>query len=317
MTAANLSPDFWRRIEQALAQLKPARLTVAAVRKGPAPDGSRQWIPPQLLPLCESAAFAELPTAQQRRYNQLYALQATEQFIWLERELVIRPAQRLLGDATLPPQIRELLEAFVADELHHNDALFELLRLAAPEIYEHQPFAFFDPPWSVRLAVAAATLLPRRLPAWILFIGVAEEHTILISRAYGRDPDCDPAFSAAFRAHAIDEARHCRMDDLLADWLTAALRPVQQQLSDRLLGQLFRRYYDVRWGTDRPVLHLAREFGLSPALRQRLLDDAQLGRGPEFRSHLFDQHNAPISFRKAQRHRGLAAAINSVCAPPA
>ena len=317
MTAATLSPDFWPRIEQALAQLKPAQLTVAAVQAVGAPDRGRHWIPQPLSPLSDSAAFAALPPAQQRRYNQLYALLTTEQFIWLERELVIRPAQRLLGDTTLPPQLRTLLEAFVADELHHNDALSELLRVAAPEIYEHQRFAFFDPPWPVRLAVAAATRLPRHLPAWILFIGVAEEHTILISRAYGKDPDCDPAFRAAFRAHAIDEARHCRMDDLLADWLVAPLRPAQRRLSDHLLGQLFRRYYDVGWGMDRPVQHLAREFGLRADLRRRLLADAQQGRGPEFRSHLFDRSNAPISYRKAQRHRGLAAAISSVCSPPA
>ena len=101
MSAATLSPDFWHRIEQALAQLKPARLTVAAVSRAGTPDRARHWIPQPLSPLSDSAAYAALPPAQQRRYNQLYALQVTEQFIWLERELVIRPAQRLLGEGTL------------------------------------------------------------------------------------------------------------------------------------------------------------------------------------------------------------------------
>src|SRR3954466_4874895 len=59
------------------------------------PDVSRLWVPDELLPLHGCAAFAALSPAQRLTYNQAYACQLLEEFIWIESRLVVRPLTRL------------------------------------------------------------------------------------------------------------------------------------------------------------------------------------------------------------------------------
>ena len=105
------------------------------------------WISEDLTPLGNMPAYEDLIEEQRLRYNQYYAIEMAEQFIWLERYCIIAPLQRLLRGEMPTPSLRTLLESFVADEKLHNASLRRLLVLACPDLYEKPPFYFFVPPW--------------------------------------------------------------------------------------------------------------------------------------------------------------------------
>ena len=82
-------------------------------------DRSKPWMPDRCSPMCFLPAYAELDEPQQRRLNQLSALRACEQFIWLERHVVITPALAVLKQRGLPQALREALWHFVEEEDKH------------------------------------------------------------------------------------------------------------------------------------------------------------------------------------------------------
>ncbi len=79
-----LDTGFRERVEQAAARLKPTRLSPELVPWGDGPDPDRFWVPECLLPLWGTPAYDDLTDEQRLRYNQYYALELSEQFLWLE-----------------------------------------------------------------------------------------------------------------------------------------------------------------------------------------------------------------------------------------
>ena len=305
--------SFTQQLQRCVQRIKPARLTVDAVDDLARPDPRQRWIPETLSPLHQSAAIGALNDQQRLRYNQLYALHMAEQFIWLERELVIKPLIRLLRQTSLAGEIRTVISSFLNDEHHHNNALWRLLQRADPALYPRAQHQLFKPPARVWAWAALARSWPARNQAWNLFIGAAEEHTILISRMYSQCEDCDASFAAVFRAHAIDEARHCLMDEALGLWLEAQQQPWQRRASNWILMQMFNAYYDVRWGNVAPINRLCAEQALPESTRASLASAALAARDQPFRAQLFSAENAPICHRRAQQHSGLAQAIAQIC----
>ncbi|MCI0749830.1 MAG: diiron oxygenase [Nevskiales bacterium] len=294
------------------ASIKPTRLTPEALADTPGPDPTRPWIPQELVPLHGSASDTTLTPAQRLRYNHYYALFVAEQFIWFERQLVLRPLEILLRGRVQPLELRPLLESFVHDEIAHNAALWALLRRAAPALYPQARHALFRPPLSVRAWMLFATAFPRRLPGWVMFINVLEEHTLLTGRRYQKSTDCDPLFIRAHVLHAQDEARHCRIGTLLCDTWIAPLRPLARAASAYLLRTLFLSYYDTAWGHDRPVDYLIRDFPELAPRRSHLIAAVVDGRDRAFCRHLFSVESSPGTARLARRYPMLARAIASV-----
>src|SRR4029079_1037773 len=111
---------------------------------------------------------AQLSIEQRLRYNHYYGLLLAEQFIWTEDTLLIRPARRMLQSKIASASLRALLNSFLADEIAHNEAFWQLLERAAPSLYPVRRQRFFFPPIKVRSLIALLTRFPRRFPAWIL-----------------------------------------------------------------------------------------------------------------------------------------------------
>lgn len=310
VTVQALETELRRRIEREASDLKPTRLTLDTVSWGDGPDAGKFWIPEDLAPLWSTPAYDDLTPQQRLRYNHYFALQMAEEFIWLERYLIIAALTNLVRGEVPTPSLRTLLESFVTDEQHHNASLYRLLELARPDIYENSPFYFFVPPRNVSFLIGVMARLPRLLSAWGLFAGTLEEQTILISRRY-RDgnEDIDPVFASVYILHAQDEARHCKLDSMIADWLMTGQHGWAEQVNAKVLGIAFQAYYSVDWGYDRPIRRLVADF---PDLRDReagMIRQAMSARSATYTDSLLDRSTSPITTRNAERYEMLDRAI--------
>ena len=135
-------------------------------------------------------------------------------------------------------------------------------------MYDHDiVFHFCAPPRRLYLLTALAARLPRSLSGWGLLSGVIEETTLLISRSYTEaGDDADPVFAWVHMLHAQDEARHCVIGSLIAEWLIDAQRGWVKRANATVFDLMFQAYYDPGWGYDRPIRRLVADF---PDLRDR------------------------------------------------
>lgn len=298
-----------QKIDREIPLLRPTRLAPELVAWGDGPDRGKFWVPQELVPLWGTAEYDALTDAQRLRYNQYYALQKTEYFIWLERYLVVAPLTKLLPQAS--PALRTLLDSFVADEVGHNASLQRLLELARPDLYRDRVFYFVVPPAPFRLVTAAINAMPRLLSSWVLFAGAIEENTILTSQCYRQaGAGVDPLFAEVYMLHAQDEARHCKIDVLLAEWLIADQKGWAKRLNAKVLELVFRTYFDPSWGFDRPIKQLTADFPELRAREDALIRRSQEARPPASAKVLVDSGIAPITAKNAERYGMLAEAVN-------
>lgn len=252
MAGVALRREDWSR-ERSL--LRPAKLTPALVDAAPAPDISRPWVPESLLPLYGSRSFEALSDAERLRYNHAYARQLLEEFVWLERYLILAPLVRLSGGSGLDSDISLVLLSFMSDERNHI-ASFSRLRERAIEVEGSKAStALFNPPRSVRTLAALAARFPVAFAFWTSVIQEFEEYAVKVGQTYKRDRTVDPLFQDAFVSHAQDEARHCRLDGLLTAWLRPGgpMNSFHEQVADVFQS----RYRSVSWGLDGPIRELA------------------------------------------------------------
>ncbi len=310
MPSSSCESELRRKIDQAASGLKPTRLTPENVSWGTGPDHGKLWIPENLAPLAGTPAYARLTDEQRLRYNQYYALQMAEQFAWLERYMIIGPLRGLLRGALPTPSMRAIIDSFITDEHGHTASLLKLARMARPDLYGSREFRFFMPPPLVRFYAALAARLPRLLCGWVLLVGVLEELTILISRTYKESNDgIDPLFATIYTLHAQDEARHCRQDSLIADWLLVDQGAMAKGINASTLRLAFTAYYDAGWGYDQPVRQVAADFSDVGAWETELLEEAKTSCSAAFNGRLTDRTMLPITSRNAERYDMLGDVI--------
>ena len=252
MSGVALRREDWSR-ERSL--LRPAKLTPALVEAAPGPDVSRPWVPETLLPLYGGQSFVALSDAQRLCYNHAYARQLLDEFIWLERYLILAPLLRLSRGSGLDPDISLVLGSFTSDESHHVASFSKLRELAIKANPPRTAISLFNPPRSVRVFARLAGRFPFKFAFWTTVIQALEEYAVKIGQAYKRDRTVDSLFQDVFVAHAQDEARHCRLDRLLTAWL----RPggPMNSFHERVADIFQTRYRSVDWGLDGPIRELA------------------------------------------------------------
>lgn len=310
-------PDLVQKIERAATGLQPPRLCLDNVPWGNGPDPGKFWIPESLAPLAGTGAYEDLTDAQRLRYNHYYALQMAEEFMWLERFMVIGPLRGLLRGTMPAPSMRTIIESFITDEQSHTACLDRLVRAARPDLYRARAFRFFAPPRAIRVFAAMAARMPRFLSAWALLVGALEEQTITISRTYKASGDgVDPIFATVYTLHAQDESRHCRQDSLIADWLVVNLDGLARRLNATILEHLFAAYCDVNWGYDNPVRQLAADFPDLKARATVLIEAAMANRGETYARGMLDRSVSPITSRNAERYPMLEQALRKVAQNP-
>ncbi len=300
------------RIDIEVARLKDTRLKPAVIADGEHPDPAIPWIPETLVPLWGTAGYKQLSDEQRLRYNHYYALQMLEQFIWIENALALGPLRMLLAGTRKPGLVR-IIQSFIADEVDHSAALWELANRARPDLYCGQHHLLFQPPARVRFLAFLMGRFPSLLSGWTLFLNVLEEHTLVLHREYKQAGNTvDSLFARIHFLHAQDEARHCSMDSLLGAWLIEGQTGWQQQLNARALEGLMAVYYDTDWGWKQSLEQLVKDF---PELRDDLSDllrDASSSRGRGYLEHLFDSKTVPITTRNRNRHTMLDQAVTRV-----
>jgi hypothetical protein len=252
MSGVALRREDWSR-ERTL--LRPAKLTPALVEAAPALDLSRPWVPESLLPLFGTRSLAALSGSQRLRYNQAYAKQLLEEFIWLERYLILAPVVRVSQRPGLDPDVASVLRSFISDERHHVASFSKLRELAIKASGPKSSSSLFNPPPSVRAFACLAARFPFKFAFWTTVIQDLEDYAVKVGQTYKRDRTVDPAFRDVFVAHAQDEARHCRYDRLLTMWL----RPggPMNSFHARMTNVFQSRYRSVGWGLDGPIRELA------------------------------------------------------------
>ncbi len=305
--------DLWQRIEREAAALKPSRLAPDQVAWGGGPDIAKQWIPEDLTLLSRMEIYGDLTDEQKLRYNQYYALKLAEEFIWLETYAIIPPLEGLLKGDVPTPALRTLLKSFVVDEENHKAAVWQLLRQARHDLYPTNQFVFVKPPSSVVWMVATAARVPRLLASWALFAGTMEEQTIPISRGYKQASDSvDPLFANVFTLHALDEARHCKIDFLIAEWLITSQRRLPKWVNGTVLVLLSQAYLDPGWGCDTPIRHLVADFPVLGDRETEMVEATKRARSGYYLQHLLDRSLHPLTVRNAERYPMLDRAIRRV-----
>ncbi len=305
--------NLWQRIEREAAALKPSRLAPDQVAWGDGPDIAKQWIPEDLTPLSGTEIYGDLTDEQKLRYNHYYALRLAEDFIWLETYAVIPPLEGLLKGDVPTPAFRTLLKSFIVDEENHKATVWQLLRRARHDLYPTNEFVFCKPPSSVVWMAATATRFPRLLASWALFAGTCEERTIPISRGYKEAGDSvDPLFANVFTLHALDEARHCKLDSQIAEWLIAPQRRLPKWVNGTVLGLLSQAYLDPGWGSDTPIRYLVADFPVLDDREAEMIEATERARSGHYLQHLLDRSLHPLTVRNVERYPMLDRAIRRV-----
>lgn len=315
MALDQLDSDLARRVEREHSLLRPTRLTIEAMDWGRGPDPGKFWIPEDMVPLWDSPEYAGLTAAQRRRYNQYCALHKAESFIWLEHEFVIAPLTRILAGTVPDSAFRALIESFVADERAHSAAIGRLLELARPDIYKSKTYYFFVPSARFALATKLIAGLPRLLSGWVLFLAGIEESTITTSQCYRQAGDTvDPVFTELHVLHAQDEARHCKLDALIAEWLISNQTGWKQRINARMLDFTFQSYFDPDWGYTVPVERLAADFPELAARKGAMLARTREAMTPSLVKFAAEGEAAPITASNAKKFDMLETAIEHVFA---
>jgi hypothetical protein len=300
-------------VNAAVRAIKPARCVPAILEESARPDPGLFWIPEAVTSLCGTPGYDRLSADQRLAYNHYCAALMVEQFIWIETFFLVAPVATLLRRGGVPDAYLPVLRSFLADEENHNAVFWKLLGRARPDLYGEPGYRLFRVPAALAFTVRLAERFPRLLSSWVLFGNFFEERSIALYRAYEKAGDrMDPLFCRVHALHAQDEARHCNVDRLVAEWLLAGQGKAASRVNGWFLGQTMRMYHDPRWGFDAPVRALVRDYPDLGGDLQMLLRDAVTARGADYLGNLFDRAVVPITDRNRRRFPILDSAIRSL-----
>jgi hypothetical protein len=265
-------------------------------------DFSRPFIPERFTQLYYTSAYRSLERRHRLRYNQLFAVRVSEQFMAFEQDFTNRVVARLAGDRRLEPALAECLRGMMREEEAHQAMFHALNERCLPELYGAGARFFTRLGRLEAWLLSLATGLSRRLPFLLFFIIALEEYSSALSRAMmkERETELGPLEENFVRVHAEhvkDEARHVHLDvHLIRAVYQGGSRPARR-LNARLLAAFLR---DIvvpkrsglavvrRLVAEHPELKAA-EAGLIRDLRALAHDDA-------FQRSLFNRELMPHTF---------------------
>lgn len=267
---------------------------------GTAVNRDRHWLPDRVTPLGFLPSYVLLDATEQRRCNQLHALGVCEQFIWLERYVVMAPVLATLRRSGLPQTLREALWHFVEEEDKHIAMFWRLLEKSEPGWYPpHRPRLFNVSPLQQSI-VSFFAIFPTLLLAWIWLAIFVEERTIFLSREYARSRRSSPhavdeLHTRIHELHMVDEARHYQLDQHLLTWLYDREPAWKKKLCGRVFYHAMRSYVFPHRTAYRILDAMEREFPrlravIAPQLRSELTG---IGHDIAFHRRLFSHDALP------------------------
>ena len=219
------------------------------------PDRKLPWAPEVISPLSHLPSYALLPDAARLRYNQLFAMGVSEQFIWLEQHILVNTLGKLLEDKKLPSALREALGHFVAEEEKHTAMFWRVLERSEPEWYPRREFRLFNVSPLQQVLLDVVLRHPRVFLVWVWAAVFFEERTVDYCRHYrwavrDRSGGIDPLYAQLHEYHFKDEVRHYQLDQHLLSWLYDPQPRWKKRLCARMFQGLMR-------GLRVPEAHLA------------------------------------------------------------
>ena len=160
-------------------------------------DDSAFHLPPEILPLYGTAAWAEMDETEKIAYSRHETAALCGAGVWFENVLM-QVVLRHLADLPVTDPAHRYLLVEVADECRHSTMFGEYIRRAGTPAY--------------RPKLAAGSLSDddtngRRAVSYLLILAV-EEMLDFMNRATMRDERVHPTSRAMARLHVLEEARH-------------------------------------------------------------------------------------------------------------
>jgi hypothetical protein len=230
--------------EQILARSADPSACTARVALQPI-DFSRPFIPERFTQLYYAPAYGRLERRHRLRYNQLFAVRVSEQFMAFEQDFTNRVVARLARDPRVDPALSACLARMVREEEAHQAMFHELNGRCLPELYGGGARFFTRLGRLESWAFTLATTFARRLPFLLFFIVALEEYSSALSRAMmkERETELGPLeenFVRVHTEHVKDEARHVHLDVHLIQAIYAGASRLGRRLNARLLASFLR-----------------------------------------------------------------------------
>lgn len=268
-------------------------------------DFSKPFIHEHFTQLYYTSHYSQLAFQQKLRYNQLFGVRVSEQFMMFERDFTNRILAKLLRhpDVAAHTDLTDCLIQMVQEERRHLDMFRELNRRCLPEIYLHQDRYFTRLAWYERAASYLSTSCPRYLTFLLWFLIAMEELSIGISRSMLKERrteslgELEPNVVRVHTEHVKDESRHVHIDVRLINaclsHLSGILRTVNAFLfkafmKDILIPKRTGLAVIRHWLKDHPELLPMRESLIRSTLALRHHD--------AFRHSIFSRSLMPHTF---------------------
>ena len=236
-------------------------------------DRGKLWAPPAMSPLTYLPSFERLDSAQQLRYNQIFAMAICEQFIWFETTFLIEALRSMVSYFDVPDEMLTAIDFLIREESKHTRMFWRQLEKSEPQWYAQRRLRIFRTTPGQRMLTRTILRWPRHLLVWIWIAIFFEERATDYCRQYvqfdRQNPDAlDPSFLQIHRFHFRDEARHFQLDQhLLGQFYDRA-----PSWKCRLAGKMFYRVMRGYTSPSNTVLQTLRQLGREyPELNRELL----------------------------------------------
>ena len=270
-------------------------------------DRKKLFIPEAVTSLYHTPYYEKLNGDGRLTYNQYSAMAVSEQFCYLESDLLTRVISGLLlrDKKKLDKDLASAMAGFVEEEYKHIEIFRRLNRLSWPEIYSTTDYYFVRRSVTNSVINRLACRFPHFLIGWIWLALALEEKTISISREYESQPKntqltTDGLYRLVHKLHAKDEARHVQVDQHILRYLYSGAPEWRKRFNKRLIARSLRTFTMPRQDSTRvKVLQetVKRHTRLTEWEREMITAIKGLNANDEYQSRVWGRGAFPITFR--------------------
>lgn len=216
-------------------------------------ETGKLFIPEIVTPLKHTPFYERLTVEERLTYNHYAAMAVSEQFCYLESELLTKVIGALLrrDKKKLDGDLALAMEGFIEEEFLHTEVFRRLNRISWPEIYESADYYFVRPGVATGITNWLVRRWPHFLMGWVWMALALEEKTIAISREYENKAestvaDTDGLYRLIHRLHARDEVRHVQLDQHVLRYLYKGAPEWRKRFNTRLVARSLRSFTTPR-----------------------------------------------------------------------
>lgn len=221
-------------------------------------DRQKLFIPEVITALYHTPYYEHFNDDERLSYNQYSAMAVTEQFCYLESDLLTNVFGGLLlrDKKKLDKDLVTAMKGFVEEEHKHIEIFRRLNRLSWPEVYSTTDYYFVRRSIVNTVINGLARRWPHLLMGWIWLTLALEEKTISVSREYESQGEnarlpTDGLYRMVHKLHARDEARHVQIDQHILQYLYTGAPEWRKRFNQRLIARSLRTFTMPRLNSTR------------------------------------------------------------------